>query len=183
MKRCLISVCIGLFCLTGCTSTKLDVKELKQLELKLSNKQKEIDKKTRIYVTGAIEALSKTKLEQPEELLALSLLSNAQQLIGAPLEAEKLSIGELIMSPIKVDMLAVEDKALLEDRAKIELEKKEAELKVLNEAQNIVNERDKGFLTRIKDNIVDYANIIMLTIIVAGVLFAFPLLIKLCFRK
>lgn len=161
MKAILVSAIVLLsFGLSACSSTKLSLKELDKIEQEIKVKQTELDKKTQIYVSGAVEALSRIPKESrtPEERLALRLLVNTEEIVGRVSESMRLDVDLLLKDDLTADAkltrIESESKVLTFEKEKLVAKKEEVEAKIVEEATNIVvkEELKKGFFERIKEN-------------------------------
>lgn len=165
--------------LTSCTSgQRIDIKELKEIEARIEAKQKEIDRKTQIYVRGAID-LIKTVPESErnsQDILAIRLLADAENLIGTPPTADQLDVTKLITGDVNtISLLEISEKQddkLIADKKKLEIKKELVEDKVRKQAEEIVSEKHLSFFERIKRTVSEYIAL-FLTLLLLFLLFPF----------
>jgi len=107
MKAILVMILAASLSLVSCSTPRLDIKELAKVEKELKIKEAELNRKTQIYVSGAIGSLKRLPKEKQtkESDLALRLMVNTQKIVGVPPEHLSLNIEKLLFDVPEVNKL------------------------------------------------------------------------------
>ena len=100
MKKIIVTsfVLFFLFTNSGCVSlSNWGLKQDRQeIAGELSRKEGELNRHTRSYISGTVDALSISQDKSKEDLLALNLAQKAQEIVGLPQPGDKIHVEDLV---------------------------------------------------------------------------------------
>ena len=141
------------FCMlsTGCvTIPNWGLKQDRQeIAGEILRKDGELDRHTRAYVSGTVDALSVSDEKSKEDLVALSLAKKAQEIVGLPQPGDKIHIEDVIKNnEIAINNLADRDEDVIELSRRKEIlghDLKDTEEKLISLGELKAKEQKDGF--------------------------------------
>jgi hypothetical protein len=117
----------------------------------ITKKEGELDRHTRAYVTGTIDALSLSEDKSAEDIVALDLAQKAQEIVGLPQPGDKIHIEDLIQkNEVALDNLTDRDKDVIELSRRKEIlghDLKDTEEKLISLGELKAQEDKDGFFS------------------------------------
>ena len=116
----IVMPCIVVFTLTftqGCvTISNWGLKQDRQeIAGEINRKEGELERHTRAFVSGTVDALSLSEDKSKEDLVALSFAQKAQEIVGLPQPGDKIHVEDVISNnEIAVENIADRDKDVIE---------------------------------------------------------------------
>jgi len=81
----------------------------------INRKEGELERHTRAFVSGTVDALSISEDKSKEDLVALNLAQKAQEIVGLPQPGDKIHIEDVISNnEIAIENLADRDKDVID---------------------------------------------------------------------
>lgn len=119
VKKNIIFLCIATSCIfsTGCiTIPNWGLKKDRQeIAGEILRKEGELDRHTRAFVSGTVDALSLSDDKSREDLVALDLAQKAQEIVGLPQPGDKIHIEDVISNKeVAIENLADRDKDVID---------------------------------------------------------------------
>lgn len=105
------------FLFTGCvTIPNWGLKQDRQeIAGEITRKESELERHTRSYVTGTVEALSLSENKSTEDLVALQLAREAQTIVGLPQPGDKIHVEDLIaQNEVAIENLSDREQDVIE---------------------------------------------------------------------
>ena len=92
------TILVSSFLFSGCvTLPNWGLKQDRQeIAGEINRKEGELDRHTRSYITGTVDALSLSKDKSTEDLVALQLAQKAQHIVGLPQPGDKIHVEDVI---------------------------------------------------------------------------------------
>lgn len=122
-----------------------------ELAGEITKKESELDRHTKAYVTGTIDALSLSKNKSEEDIVALNLAQKAQEIVGLPHPGDKIHIEDVIQkNDVAIGNLVDRDKDVIELSRRKEIlgqDLKDTEEKLISLGELKAQEDKDGFFS------------------------------------
>lgn len=117
----------------------------------ITRKEGELDRHTRAFVSGTVDALSLSEDKSKEDLVALNFAQKAQEIVGLPQPGDKIHIEDIISNnEIAIENLADRDKDVIELSRRKEIlghDLKDTEEKLISLGELKAQEDKDGFFS------------------------------------
>ena len=117
----------------------------------ITRKEGEVDRHTRAFVSGTVDALSLSEDKSREDLVALDFAQKAQEIVGLPQPGDKIHVGDILSNnEIAVENLADRDKDVIELSRRKEIlghDLKDTEEKLISLGELKAQEDKDGFFS------------------------------------
>jgi len=136
----------------GCFNVSWGLKEQRQeIAGEIARKDGELNRHTRAFVSGAVDALSLSADKSKEDLVALNLAHKAQEIVGLPQPGDKIHVEDVIANnEVAVENLADRDKDVIELSRRKEIlghDLKDTEEKLISLGELKAQEEKDGFFS------------------------------------
>ena len=139
--------------MSGCvTLSNWGLKEDRQeIAGEINRKEGELNRHTRAFVSGTVDALSLSEDKSKEDLVALSFAQKAQEIVGLPQPGDKIHVEDVISNnEIAVENIADRDKDVVELSRRKEIlghDLKDTEEKLISLGELKAKEQKDGFFS------------------------------------
>ena len=136
----------------SCFNVTWGLKEQRQeIAGEIARKEGELDRHTRAFVSGTVDALSLSSDKSKEDLVALDLAQKAQEIIGLPQPGDKIHVEDVIRNnALAVENLADRDQDVIKLSRRKELlghDLKDTEEKLISLGELKAQEEKDGFFS------------------------------------
>lgn len=141
------------FLFTGCvTIPNWGLKQDRQeIAGEITRKESELERHTRSYVTGTVEALSLSENKSTEDLVALQLAREAQTIVGLPQPGDKIHVEDLIaQNEVAIENLSDREQDVIELSRRKQIlghDLKDTEEKLISLGELKAKEQKDGFFS------------------------------------
>lgn len=141
------------FLFTGCiTIPNWGLKQDRQeIAGEITRKESELERHTRSYVTGTVEALSLSENKSTEDLVALQLAKEAQTIVGLPQPGDKIHVEDLIaQNEVAIENLTDREQDVIELSRRKQIlghDLKDTEEKLISLGELKAKEQKDGFFS------------------------------------
>ena len=141
------------FLFTGCvTIPNWGLKQDRQeIAGEITRKESELERHTRSYVTGTVEALSLSENKSTEDLVALQLAKEAQTIVGLPQPGDKIHVEDLIaQNEVAIENLSDREQDVIELSRRKQIlghDLKDTEEKLISLGELKAKEQKDGFFS------------------------------------
>lgn len=141
------------FLFTGCiTIPNWGLKQDRQeIAGEITRKESELERHTRSYVTGTVEALSLSENKSTEDLVALQLAKEAQTIVGLPQPGDKIHVEDLIaQNEVAIENLTDREQDVIELSRRKQIlghDLKDTEEKLISLGELKAKEQNDGFFS------------------------------------
>jgi hypothetical protein len=137
---------------TGCFNVSWGLKEQRQeIAGEIDRKEGELNRHTKAFVSGTVDALSLSKDKSKEDLVALNLAQKAQEIVGLPQPGDKIHIEDVISSnEVAIENLTDRDTDVIKLSRRKELlghDLKDTEEKLISLGELKAQEDKDGFFS------------------------------------
>jgi hypothetical protein len=153
-KNLITPILIFVVCmfLTGCFNVTWGLKEQRtEIAGDIARKEGELDRHTRAFVSGTVDALSLSEGKSREDIVALNLAQKAQEIVGLPQPGDKIHIEDVISNnEIAIENIADRDKDVIELSRRKEIlghDLKNTEEKLISLGELKAQENKDGFFS------------------------------------
>ena len=139
--------------MSGCvTLSNWGLKEDRQeIAGEINRKEGELNRHTRAFVSGTVDALSLSEDKSKEDLLALSFAQKAQEIVGLPQPGDKIHVEDVISNnEVAIGNIADRDKDVIELSRRKEIlghDLKDTEEKLISLGELKAKEQKDGFFS------------------------------------
>ncbi len=141
--------------MSGCvTLSNWGLKEDRQeIAGEINRKEGELNRHTRAFVSGTVDALSLSEDKSKEDLLALSFAQKAQEIVGLPQPGDKIHVEDVISNnEVAIGNIADRDKDVIELSRRKEIlghDLKDTEEKLISLGELKAKEQKDGFFSSV----------------------------------
>ncbi len=137
---------------SGCFNVTWGLKEKRQeIAGEIARKEGELERHTRAFVSGTVDALSLSDDKSREDLVALDLAQKAQEIVGLPQPGDKIHVEDVISkNEVAIENLADRDKDVIELSRRKEIlghDLKDTEEKLISLGELKAQEEKDGFFS------------------------------------
>lgn len=136
----------------SCFNVTWGLKEKRQeIAGEIARKEGELERHTRAFVSGTVDALSLSDDKSREDLVALDLAQKAQEIVGLPQPGDKIHVEDVISNnEVAIENLADRDKDVIELSRRKEIlghDLKDTEEKLISLGELKAQEEKDGFFS------------------------------------
>lgn len=152
-----ISVMLLIFIVTTFTSGCITMsswglkKDRQEIAGEITKKEGELNRHTRAFVSGTVDALSISEEKSKEDLVALNLAKKAQEIVGLPQPGDKIHVEDIISNnEIAIENLSDRDADVIELSRRKEIlghDLKDTEEKLISLGELKAQEKKDGFFS------------------------------------
>lgn len=126
-------------------------KDRQEIAGEITRKEGELDRHTRAFVSGAVDALSLSEEKSKEDLVALDFAQKAQQIVGLPQPGDKIHVEDVVSNnDVAIENLADRDKDVVDLSRRKEIlghDLKDTEEKLISLGELKASEDKDGFFS------------------------------------
>ena len=126
-------------------------KDRQEIAGEITRKEGELERHTRAFVSGTVDALSLSEDKSKEDLVALNLAQKAQEIVGLPQPGDKIHVEDVISNnEIAIENLADRDTDVIELSRRKEIlghDLKDTEEKLISLGELKAQENKDGFFS------------------------------------
>ena len=153
-KKIVIPSLVLVVCIffTGCFGLSWGLKEQRtEIAGEIARKEGELDRHTRAFVSGTVDALSLSEGKSREDIIALNFAQKAQEIVGLPQPGDKIHVQDVINNnEIAIENLADRDLDVIELSRRKEIlghDLKDTEEKLISLGELKAKENKDGFFS------------------------------------